>query len=231
MSNRRYADDEVRKILDQALRPETLPVDRRGSADGLTLAEIQSIAQEVGVEPDAVSRAAARLDAAPVPTRDTALGMPVQVGVTVPLARALADHEWDALVAELRATFGATGRVSREGSIRQWSNGNLRAAIEPSGSGVRLRLSTVKGDAQAMNAMGVIGVGASMIVTGAAAMSGGVADALFGALFLGASGAAVLIANAVRLPRWANRRQRQMEHVASHAQALAAVLRVETSGR
>jgi DNA-3-methyladenine glycosylase II len=37
----------------------------------------------------------------------------------------LSDDQWDRLVVDLRETFNAAGIVGREGSLRQWRNGNL----------------------------------------------------------------------------------------------------------
>ena len=56
MTERRYRDDEVRKIFklattQKAAEPRSLP-----AADGLTLSDIQSIGSEVGLDPDAVAR-------------------------------------------------------------------------------------------------------------------------------------------------------------------------------
>src|SRR5687768_6471094 len=102
MTERRYREDEVRKIFklattDKIAPPPTSP------ASGFTLAEIQSIGLEAGIEPDRVAHAAASLDSIPAQHVGTFLGMPVEVAVTVPLTRAMTDEQWEMLVAELRA--------------------------------------------------------------------------------------------------------------------------------
>src|SRR5688572_19040179 len=103
MTDRRYRDDEVRQIFRLATTQKTSDLPSASAVDGLTLADIQSIGREVGIEPDLVARAALALDApASMPPR-TSLGMPVEVGLSVPLPRSLSDHEWEQLVAELRA--------------------------------------------------------------------------------------------------------------------------------
>lgn len=208
MSDRRYGDGEVRKILELATRPEAARPARPGPEGGLTLPEIQSIALEVGVQPDAVARAAAALDAAGAKPR-TSLGMPIEVGRTTSLPRGLTDAEWDRLVAELRATFRARGQVAVQGSLREWSNGNLHASIEPTDTGYRLRLGTFKSSAAGLNVLGATGVGAGAVVFAASALAGGAPD-LAGPLVLALSGAAAFLANLVHLPRWAGERRRQM---------------------
>ncbi len=209
---RRYTDEEVRTILERATRADHSDVRRSASATGLTLPEIQSIASEVGIAPDVVARAAASIQNTRVTPPVSSWGMPIEVSRTVPLRRNLTDAEWDRLVAELRATFRARGRVSVLGGVREWSNGNLHAAIEPTDTGYQLRMGTVKGNAPALNAVGAGAVGAAAILAGATAISGAAPD-LAGPLMLGLSGVGAFVVNLVRLPRWAGERSRQMAHM------------------
>ena len=117
-------------------------------AEGLTLAELQAIGHEVGLPPERIFEAASALDRRrEVPPSRTSLGVPISVGLTVDLPRAPTDREWDMLVAELRTTFRARGRVESTGGSRQWVNGNLHAYVEPTQSGYRLRMGTLKGNA------------------------------------------------------------------------------------
>ena len=76
------------------------------------------------------------------------------MGRTVYLDRPVSDHEWDLLVVDLRETFNARGKLRQEGSFRQWTNGNLQVLLEPTDSGERLRLKTVKSGARASILMG-----------------------------------------------------------------------------
>jgi hypothetical protein len=211
MTERRYRDPEVRKILELATRPETASPPAASGADGLTLAEIQGIAGEVGIPADAVSRAAAALEARAAEPRRS-WGMPVEVGRTVPLPRPLTDAEWERLVAELRTTFRARGRIDVDGGLRQWSNGNLHVAVEPGENGYRLRMGTLKGGATEINGLGLAGVVTGGALLGASALTGGGID-LAAPLMLGAGGIAAFLANLVRLPRWASERSRQMAHI------------------
>jgi hypothetical protein len=227
MTERRYRDGEVRKILELATRSDA---GAASAAEGLTLGEIQSIALEVGVAPEAVSSAAASLALRPAVPPRRSWGMPIEVGRTIALPRSLTDHEWDQLVAELRATFRAKGRVVVQGGLREWSNGRLHACIEPAGQGYRLRLGTVKGDAAGLNAFGAIGVGAGAIIVGAGLLTGGPAEAVFGPAVLAASGAGAFLANLLRLPRWARLRARQMDHIEASVRAMVEDRAVERLG-
>ena len=221
MNERRYKEEEVRKIFGLAARGSSS--DRRtiSSADGLTLAEIQGIGREVGLEPAAVAHAAAVFDAQTLRARRRkSLGMPIEVGRVVPLPRALSDHEWEQLVTELRATFGARGTIRSEGNLREWFIGNLHACVEPAEGGYRLRMGTIKGDARGVNAMGATGILTSAIVAGSLAVSGGLVEGIFVPVIFSAFGIGAFIANMVRLPRWAQQREQQMEHIARKIAAI-----------
>jgi hypothetical protein len=219
MTERRYREGEVRRILELATRPGALERRAPTAADGLTLAEIQSIGVEVGLEPDVVARAAAALDARARPLRRT-LGMTIEVRRVVPLPRAMTDHEWDQLVGELRMTFSARGRVIVQGGLREWSNGNLHACVEPAADGYRLRLGTVKGDAAGVNALGATGLIAGAIVFGSMMLSGEPQGALIAPMALGAGGVGAFLTNMLRLPRWSQRREEQFRQIAAKATAL-----------
>jgi hypothetical protein len=219
---RRYHDDEVREIFGRASDRQHADPPPHGDPAGLTLAEIQSIGLEVGLEPTVVARAAASLDvgAARLPQR-TSLGMPIEVRRIVPLPRDLTDAEWAQLVAELRATFGARGRVASQPEFREWVNGNLHALVEPAEGGYRLRLGTVKGDASTLNFIGAAGLGAGAIAFGSAVLSAGISvDALFAPVMIGAAGTAAFLANMLRLPRWARQRERQMDYIADRVRTI-----------
>jgi hypothetical protein len=220
MSERRYTDREVRRIFELAATERQRSGTVAAVSNGLTLADVQGIAREVGMDPGDVARAAAALDSPAAATRGRSLGMPVAVGRTVSIPRDLTDREWEELVAELRATFGATGRVSMQGSLRQWTNGNLHACVEPAGAGFRVRFGTRKGNAPPLNGLGIGGLIGGAILGVGSALSGNPEFAAIGVLSGG--GIVTLLFNALRLPRWARRRQRQMDHVAARVQAILA---------
>jgi hypothetical protein len=109
-----------------------------------------------------------------------------------------------------------------QGGLREWANGNLHACVEPAGNGYRLRLGTIKGNAAGMNALGATGVAAGALVIGAGVLTGGSLEAVFGPILLATSGAGAFLANWLRLPQWAQRRQRQMEHIEARVRMIVA---------
>ena len=222
MTKRKYSEEEVREIF--ALATTRKIADPAGSpaTNGLTLSEIQSIGQEVGLEPAAVARAAAALDTRTSKSARKSLGMPVGVGRIVPLPRALTDREWEQLVAELRSTFGARGQVGAIGSLREWSNGNLHVCVEPGETGYRLRMGTFKGDALALNAIGATAIAAGTVAFASLAISGGLTQGFFAPWLISAAGVGAFVTNFVRLPRWSRQREQQMDDIAARVQSMIA---------
>lgn len=219
--DRRYRESEIAEIFEAASAPGDA-ISPAGSSEGLTLSELQDIGREVGIAPDRIAAAAAQL--VPVPYRgpakqSTVLGLPRSAGLSVDLPRAPTDREWDLIVTDLRETFGAIGRERSDRSSRQWWNGNLHALIEPTASGNRLRLGTVKGDAVVVTGIGIGGIVMAMVVFLASVLGGDATD-LVGALAIALMGAGALGFNALRLPRWARERQLQMESIAERTLAL-----------
>ena len=229
MSEQRYSDEEVRKIFDLAASTEPAGPEEasapseRSTDEGFTLAELQDIGREAGLEPDRIAKAAAALrsrpgvgvSAAVSMPRQTAWGMPVAVGRIVELPRAPTDREWEMLVAELRNTFQARGRARSDGGLREWVNGNLVAAVDPSETGYRLRMSTLKGNAMLLNVAGVGSLAMALwtAMRGGSGPIGTDADASAVMMFA-LIGIVALVVNYVRMPRWADTREQQMEHVA-----------------
>ena len=154
-------------------------------------------------------------------SRRTSLGMPVSVSRVIELPRAVTDREWELLVAELRETFGARGQVASHGGVREWTNGNLHAFLEPTETGHRLRLRTHKGGALALNRMGVTGLAMGLILLTMFLTTGPspVRLELVMMLLVGFGGGA-LASNILSLPRWAREREGQMEYLAGRVGAL-----------
>jgi len=217
---RRYGDDEVAAIFEAAASPGGSRSRALATAEGLSLAELQAIGGEVGIAPERIAHAAAALDlrggAAP---RRTYLGMPVSVGRTVSLPRVPTDREWEQLLAELRATFGAHGKDRSSGGVRAWTNGNLHAYVEPADAGHRLRLGTTKGNAVALGGLGIAALLVGLVMAVFLFATGEAGDAILFAV-IAALGAAATGANALRLPGWAREREEQMEHIAARARTL-----------
>ncbi|KPK60771.1 MAG: hypothetical protein AMS21_09360 [Gemmatimonas sp. SG8_38_2] len=230
---RKYEEREIQEIFKRAASQEDLGSPGPSTGHGLTLAELQEIGRGVGLETSRIAEAAVALDSRreALPRRKQ-LGMPISVGRIVELQRAPTDREWELLVAELRRTFGAHGKVVSQGSLREWTNGNLHVCVEPTATGHRLRLGTRKGNAMEANVMGFVFLALGVVTLGAVLLKGGAADDLFLSGVFAAMGAGAFAFNALRLPRWAREREEQMESIADRARTLLGTeSREEDSGQ
>ena len=183
--------------------------------EGLSLAELQAIGREVGIAPEAVAQAAQALDVRVGASSRTFLGLPIGVARTVNLNRRLSDEEWERLVVQLREVFNARGVTRSDGSLRQWTNGNLQVLLEPTDSGHRLRFGTLHGGASAMIGGGLTALGVAGIVAIITSFGGHLGDATAGIGFIVLAGLGMIASGALRLPRWARLRGRQMEAIAT----------------
>ena len=214
MTEPRYSEEEVAAIFERAAEAQQTARRHLPPGDGMTLAELQEIGREVGIPAELVAQAARSMDRTGPPARRTLLGLPIGVGRTVDLDRRLSDEEWERLVVDLRETFDARGKVRDDGSFRQWTNGNLQALLEPTSTGQRLRIQTVKGDARGLmiGGLAVLGFAAATLAT--MVVVGSLSD-VDGVIFLTAAGLGMFGLGAIRLPGWARLRRRQMEGVAA----------------
>jgi len=215
MPDRRYTQDEVAEIfLTAAQRPQGPALTTTEPSEGMTLAELQEIGKEVGLAPEAVAEAAHLLQIHGRGKAQTFLGLPIGVQRAVALNRWLSDAEWERLVVELRDAFNAKGRVQSYGSLREWTNGNLQALLEPTQNGHRLRLRTVKGGARTSITIGIVALAVAGVVAVSGAVSGQLAQGLVDSLTWVAAGLGAIGVGAIQLPSWARLRGRQMEEIA-----------------
>ena len=222
MSDRRFNEEEVAAILKDAAEAQYSDDRLLPSSGGLTLAELQSIGREAGISPEMIQKAAQRFKPGQQPTRRL-LGLPLGVAQTVEFDRKLTDEEWERIVADLRETFEAKGVVRQQGSLRQWTNGNLQALLEPTATGQRLRMRTVKG-----NAPGLIGGGIVIFTAATAALVTAFATGvthdtglMVSILTSMTGGAGMFGTSALGLPGWARLRQQQMDQIAERAALMA----------
>ncbi len=223
MTERRFNEAEVAAIFERAAEAQQISQHQLPSGEGMTLSDLQDIGREVGFSSEQLARSAKAIELSGRPTSRHFLGLPVGVGLTVDLARTLSAEEWEQFVADLRETFDARGIVKSEGSLRHWANGNLHAFLEPTATGHRVRLRTVKGDARGLLLAGLGTMGFAAVAMISSALRGVPVDAGFlSSLGLLATGGAGMFAfGAFRLPRWARLRRRQMEEVASRVAVVA----------
>jgi len=214
MTERRYTEEEVSAIFERATEAQQSARRHLPPGEGTTLSELQEIGREVGISSELVADAAMSLDVASPETTRSFVGFPIGVGRTIDLGRTLSDEEWEHLVVDLRETFDARGRVSAQGSLKQWTNGNLQALLEPTPSGHRIRLRTTNANARALMTVGVSLMGFTSVMMIAAAVAGEFAGAIAATGSIWAVGLGMFGVGAIRLPTWSRKRREQMEAVA-----------------
>ncbi|MEQ9104853.1 MAG: hypothetical protein RIE53_09150 [Rhodothermales bacterium] len=135
--SRTYSQDEVTAILKEAYRLAD-GTERENQGPGLTLAELETMAVEHGLDAATIRAAAAKLDSASGPeTFRTYAGVRWRVGHRAVMNGPLSDAQWAAIVSDCRHQFNARGEQSMEGNHRVWRNGNLFVSAEPSIDGTR----------------------------------------------------------------------------------------------
>ena len=206
MSERRYSDEDVHRILSDAVEVDAAGL---GAERGLTLAQIQSIAAEA-------------LDhTPPVPATPRMLGLPVGVARSVAIPGTLDEAGWRRLVAFLRDTFEAQGREEEDGGRREWRNGNLRVALEEVGGTTLLHMRTRKESARSFIRTGGVLLLGSVVMEVATLLAHTGANALPGVLMMGLGGGAMAAVGALQLPTWSAGRRKQFDAVAEYARQLS----------
>ncbi|MHB1329224.1 MAG: hypothetical protein ACYC2K_13590 [Gemmatimonadales bacterium] len=215
MTERRFNEEEVAAIFERATHAPPDEARGRLTSDGLTLAQLEDIGREVGIGPAAIAQAVATIDQQGTATSRRLLGVTIGVGRTVELPRRLTDEEWERLVVDLRETFDARGVMRSEGSMRQWTNGNLQALLEPTATGQRLRLRTLKGSAGTAIAMGAGFIAVAAVGFVVEILQGGSFEArdLARAAPIAAIGVGAIAVWMARLPAWVRTRREQMEAI------------------
>ena len=221
MTDRRYDDDEIAAILGAAVEHVPASPQSAPGEHGLTLADLQAIGQEVGISPAAIAHAAKTIEVPRAAVSRSFLGLPIGVERTVTLNRRLSDEEWERLVVELREVFGARGTTRSDGTLRQWTNGNLYALLEPVANGYRLRFGSVHGAARARITAGLAALAVIAALTLASAISGNLPGTVPEIAFALTAALGMVGGSALRLPRWARLRGSQMEALGARLALLA----------
>ncbi|NQV73633.1 hypothetical protein HQ496_10950 [bacterium] len=218
-SDRRYSQKEIADIFKKASEEQERIKERSALEDGLTLEDLHLIAREAGISPEFISDAAARLEhTVEAPPEKRFLGLQTSVHRIIDLKAPLSDDSWDKLVVEIRQAFGARGKITREGKLREWSNGNLHILVEPTPHGHRLRMGTEKGSAKGFLWASISWIMAGIFIFISSALASGVDfSILFPAIFFAVAGIAGIGFTGLQLSQWRYDRADQMDAIGSIA--------------
>ena len=221
MSREQFTEKEIAEIFKRAAKAHE---DDQAAGEGkiLSLDELKEIGASAGIPAKYIAEAAREIRGqGTVAPRKKFLGAPISVSRVVDLPGPLTDVGWDNLVIYLRDTFNAKGKVTQSGSLREWTNGNLKILYEPADSGARLRMKTTKGNALPLMSTG-LGYSVIALLMIFLAWTGKDPNVLFtvGSLML-VAGAFLFGITRTQLPSWAENRENQMKKVGSRAIELA----------
>ena len=140
--HRRYDDREIALVLKRAAELE----DRRtlgSSGKGMTLAELEQIAQDVGLDPDLVAEAALELDARRGEGGTALLGPPATRKASQLVSGQIDEEGFRALVEVVDRRIPEQGIVTAAlGTVRWTGKGRFKStqvSIAPAGDGTRIQ--------------------------------------------------------------------------------------------
>lgn len=151
---RHYTDEETALILRRAAELQE-PREGPRSARGLTLAEIQQIACEVGIDPAAVAEAAALVSGGERDRWGRLIGAPTRFRYERTVSGDVPDPAWAALVEEIRQVLGKPGQVGHVPGALEWvhedENGDsVRVGVTSRAGTTRVELHARRGNEAAM---------------------------------------------------------------------------------
>lgn len=117
---RLYRDKEIRNILKRAAAMQE--GEGESSAYGLSLEEIQQIAEESGIDPRHVATAIVELEQGDPGKRPFhLLGAPIAMHVERVIEGDLTDEQWVEMVGEINRTLRLAGHSGQVGRMREWT--------------------------------------------------------------------------------------------------------------
>lgn len=117
---RRFDDREVGLIIQRAGELQKTEV-ARSDRGGMSLAELEQVAREAGLDPALVRRAAREIDAPAPPKSSLLAGAPTQLFYELSFEGELSVDEYEPLVAEIRRSVGEPGMVGTLGRTLTWT--------------------------------------------------------------------------------------------------------------
>ncbi len=124
MAERRYDERDVAGILREAAENQASQMEPGHFGSGMTLAEIQRVANELGIDSNQVLSAVARRESLVEQEVGRFWGATPRIIRTRTSDSELDDSAWEEVVAELRATVGGPGTIGKVGSSNEWTGGN-----------------------------------------------------------------------------------------------------------
>lgn len=147
-TERRFTDEEVATILERALasshRETRVPV--RNETDGITLAQLEGVAAEAGIDPVRVREAALTLgDESEGEDGSALFGPPANHVFDRVVEGEIPPDRMSDVVAAIRRLTKGTGKVEEVGDWLEWTSGedrSLHVTVKPEAGQTRLQVVT-----------------------------------------------------------------------------------------
>jgi len=196
-----YSDKQAETILRRAV--ERSAAAGAAGSSGISLAEMERIATELGIDPQQVRSAAAEVSGRSTP------GL-VDREQIVPAE--LSEEAWDLILLELRRVYGTACAASAVGRARQWDTPNVHASLVSRDGSTNVHLmenhSSEISLGWVMWAFFSLFVLLLAVVVGA--KKGGPDQALINALITGAVSGAAFLGIRASVQSWRKRQQERM---------------------
>ena len=238
MAHRTYTEQEVAALMERAAELQMQTARQTGRKPGLTLAELETIAREAGLDPSFLQQAATELDAPSRSLFESSTGTSAtHVFVERWVPGTLTPEVWEDLVAELRHRYDTdmgkmwgvpgygTSKTEHVGRTAEWRHTSMsgietRVMVRPRGDGLRIRLSQRVGWGSSIAEAATYGAGSAGI---AAAIAGAIGESGLFALAAFLIGLLLFIPAILYLDRmWRRKKHRELEALGAHLAALAA---------
>lgn len=238
MPERTYSEQEVQDLLERAAELQMQAARGKEDSPGLTLTELEHIAEEAGLDPGLVRRAASELDDPTHDHVDSSTGTTAtHVYVERWIPGSLMPEAWEDIVVELRHRYDSDlgsmmgmpdygiGKSEQIGRSAEWRHTSMagistRLMVRERGGGVRIRLNRRVGLASEMAEAFMYGTLFSFFI-------GLFSAGLAGSLSAGVIG--LLLAMMVIVPvflfadrKWRRKQHRDLENLADWVAELVA---------
>ena len=120
IDSRKFSDDEVREILERAVQRSASKA--LTSSDGMSLADLKSIAAEVGIDPVRIEEAARSVVVAPGSRPAGLWGGPLRLHAERVVEGEPGGADAPDLIAVIRRVTGRQGEVHEVGGALEWSD-------------------------------------------------------------------------------------------------------------
>ena len=172
--DRRFTEDEAQRVFARAAARQHA---HAPPPDGLTLAELQAIGREAGLDPEQIAAVVAEGEAE-ADAHDLWHGVPVRAARTRLLPARVSDTDWEAIVDALRSEFNVSGSAGQIGRRREWSSeagstSGYHVTVEPRDDGDLVRIQGPDSAHQmarlfafVLGASGIIAMALAMGITG-----------------------------------------------------------------